>query len=71
MIALTERKAKGFLANYAYPIVIAVLLLAILPAMLSPYMGIFGTYTTYAVTALVLGVSMWLSNRTKKYVEKV
>lgn len=60
---------KDVFAEYGYPIVIIVLLLAILPPVLVPYLGVFGVYASYVTTALVAGLSIWLVKRTKKYVE--
>ena len=66
----TETKAKGFFANYGLMAIIAVLLLVFLPPLLSPYMGIFGTYTSYVVTGVVVIFAQWLTNRGKKYIVK-
>jgi len=60
---------RKLFANYGLIAIIAVLLLVFLPPILMPYMGIFGTYATYIVTAALIVVAQWVTNKTKKYVE--
>ena len=61
--------AAAWLKEWILPIAIIVLLLVLLPPYLTPFMGIFGTYTTYAVTGVVVAAALWLSKKAKKAVD--
>ena len=52
--------------EYAVFIVLGVALLVLLPPLLTPYMGIFGVYASYAVTGVTLALLLWLFKKTKK-----
>jgi len=59
----------GMLKEYGLPILICLVLLTLLPPLISPMLGgVMGAYTTYAVTALVLFVSLWLNKKAQKQV---
>jgi hypothetical protein len=67
---MSETKAKSLFAKYGFPAILAVILLVLLPPILSPYMGLFGTYTTYVVSFVVLIVALWIGDRVKPAIEK-
>jgi len=57
----------GMLKEYGMPILIALVLLTLLPPIISPYLGgVMGSYTTYAVTAMVLFISLWLNKKAQQ-----
>lgn len=60
---------KTLFANYGLIAIIAVLLLVLLPPLLLPYMGVFGTYATYIVTGVLVIVAKIVADRAKKFVE--
>ena len=62
---------KEWTAKYGFPAILAVILLVLLPPILTPYMGLFGTYTSYVVSFVVLLVAMWIGNKLKPTIEKV
>jgi hypothetical protein len=61
---------KVWFAKYGFPAVLAVVLLVLLPPVLTPYMGLFGTYTAYVVTGVVVLISLWIGNLVKPKIEQ-
>ena len=59
---------KEWLGNYGLPAILAVVFLIFLPPFLTPYMGIFGTYTAYVVSFIVLLAALWVGKLAKKHV---
>ena len=60
---------KEWIAKYGFPAILAVILLVLLPPILTPYMGLFGTYTAYVVSFVVLLIAMWVGNLVKPKIE--
>jgi len=60
---------KKLAAEYGLPIALLVALLTLLPPIMVPYFGFAGTYITYAVTAVVCGIALWVSKRIQPHIE--
>lgn len=58
----------GSLSSYILFAIVGLILLMLLPPVLTPMLGgVFGAYTTYVVTALILILLYWISKKTARF----
>jgi predicted anti-sigma-YlaC factor YlaD len=66
---MIEMDYKALFAEYAFPAIVAIILLAFLPQYLNGIMGVFGSFTGYAVSFVVLVLSIWVTKKTRRYID--
>jgi len=58
---------KDFAKEYGVFILITLAMLILLPSYMISFFGpLFGTYATYATTAIILGFALWINKKVQK-----